>query len=201
MHNTKKKAKVFIPLIVYGVLKGYIKKPALFMIKTMISYSKFMKKYNDRYPVDFLKTSAFMAHLYERLQNDLDKKVAFEVTRATFLTTATAVMQKNFRVVESERNFENLVKFQQKTQAEGVTKNNKMIITELTDNMYCFEVTKCMFYEFFLEVKMPELTSIMCSVDNLIFNTYLPNKIVFSRNVGETIFDGASQCKFKVSLK
>ena len=201
MYDTEKVAKPMITFIVYGVLKGYIKRPTLFMVGTLFSYPKFMKKFKHRYPVDFLKTAAFMAHLYKRLQCKLDKNIAYEVTRATFLTSAAAVMQANFRFVEAERNFDNLVKYQQKTQAEGMTKNNKMVITELTDKKYCFKVTKCMFFEFFSEIEMSELTTIMCSVDNLIFNTYLPNRIVFKREVGATIADGASHCKFDIILK
>ena len=201
MYDTKIIAKPKTTLIVYGVIKGYIKKPVRFMLGTIFSYPRFIKKFGDKYPKDFLKSAAFMPHLYNRLQKRLNKEDAYEVTRAVFLTSALAVMQANFRFVEAERNFHNLVKYQQKTCAEGVTRNNKMEIIEQTDNRYRFKVTKCMFFKFFTEIEMPELTNIMCTVDNIVFNSYLPNNIVFKRGVGATMADGAKYCEFDITRK
>jgi len=63
-----------------------------------------------------------------------------------------------------------------------------MEIIEDSKTEYIFKVTKCMFYSLFEKLGVPELTSTMCSVDNAIFNFYLPNSIVFSRTIGNTIF-------------
>lgn len=72
-----------------------------------------------------------------------------------------------------------------------------MEIIEQTDNRYVYKVTKCMFYEFFKYLGVPELTRIMCSIDNAIFNSYLPEKIIFHRNgVNNRMVDGASECMF-----
>lgn len=131
----------------------------------------------------------------------MHKSYAYEVTRVAVLTSAVATMQANFRVVEAERNFSNLIKFQQKTKAEGVTKHNTMKITELTEGRYCFKVTKCLFFNFFSESGMPELTRIMCAVDNMVFNAYLPNHIVFERGIGQTLAEGAHECDFNLFQK
>jgi hypothetical protein len=54
-----------------------------------------------------------------------------------------------------------------------------------------------MFYEFFKHLEVPELTTIMCSIDNAIFNSYLPEKITFHRNgINNRMVDGASECIF-----
>ena len=55
-----------------------------------------------------------------------------------------------------------------------------------------------MFFKLFEKLEVPELTSIMCSVDNAIFNFYLPNSIVFSRKIGNTIFEGKKECDFSI---
>ena len=44
---------------------------------------------------------------------------------------------------------------------------------------------------------MPELTRIMCEVDNAIFNSYLPEQVTFHRNgLGNRLADGAAVCHF-----
>ena len=74
-----------------------------------------------------------------------------------------------------------------------------MEIIEKTEDRYVFKVTKCMFYEFFKYLEVPELTRIMCSIDNAIFNSYLPEKIIFHRDgINNRIADGASECMFVI---
>jgi hypothetical protein len=56
-----------------------------------------------------------------------------------------------------------------------------------------------MFYELFKHLGVPELTIIMCSIDNLIFNSYLPEKITFHRNVvNNRMVDSAHECMFVI---
>jgi hypothetical protein len=51
----------------------------------------------------------------------------------------------------------------------------------------------------YTELGIPELTKLMCAVDNAIFNTYLPEKITFHRNgIGNRIVDGAPACHFVI---
>lgn len=148
-------------------------------------------------PQDFIKEYAFIAWLYKRLAKKVGEKKAFEILRASILTTGIAVQQANFRNVETERNFENLVLFQKRTKESGSTKLNKMKIISETKNKYEFRVTKCAFYELFYFLKVPELTKIFCSIDNAIFCSYLPEKVIFHRNgIGNTIANGNEYCEF-----
>lgn len=199
--NTEKIAKPASPLIVFGILKGYIENPMRFMLGLLLTFPKFKKSINSEMPKDFLSSPAFIVHLYLRLQKRLPKDKAFEVTRAAVLCSALSVMQANFRSVEAPRTFENLVKYQQRTKNEGVTRLNEMKIISRTEDHYEFRMTRCMFYEFFKQMNTPELTTIMCAADNAVFNTYLPNEIVFERGVGETIADGAAECHFCIKRR
>lgn len=90
-------------------------------------------------------------------------------------------------MVEACRTFENLITYQKKTKDEGATKLNRMKIIRQTEECYEYCMTKSMFFEFYIYMQTPELTSIMCSVDNAIFNTYLPNEIVLSRGRNDSI--------------
>jgi predicted ArsR family transcriptional regulator len=77
-----------------------------------------------------------------------------------------------------------------------------MEIVNENQSEYHFRVTRCVFYELFNFLKVSELTSIMCSVDNAIFNTYLPDVLFFHRNgFGNTIYSGKEYCEFIIEQK
>ena len=58
-------------------------------------------------------------------------------------------------------------------------------------------MTDCVFYNFFNTINVPELTEIMCSIDNAIFNSYLPDEIFFSReSKNSKISTGDIKCTF-----
>lgn len=190
-------AKPSSPLIMLGVLKGYIRRPLLFFIKSLLTFNKYYKDINIDLPKDFKKSYGLIAWLYIRLQKHLTKDKAFEVIRATILCAGFAVQQSNFRNVEAKRCYQNLIKYQQLAKKEGSTKLNQMEVIEQSDTRYTFKVTRCMFYEFFNYLNVSELTKIMCSIDNAIFNSYLPEEITFHRSgIGNRMVDGADHCKF-----
>jgi hypothetical protein len=196
LKTENKVAQPMLPLIVTGVLGGYIKGAIPFMIGTLLTFTLFVRNCPKKYPKEFVKSAGFIVHLYRRLQKKMSKEKAFELTRATMLTASISVMQGNFRVVETTRSIENLKKYQQETNRTGITKENTMKVIEDTETCYRFQVTKCVFDEFFAEMGAKELTSIMCSVDNAIFNSYLPNELIFERQKGGTITEGCEACSF-----
>ena len=200
--NKEEIAKPSSFLILLGVLKGYLKSPLLFLITSKMTFKKFRKNIQLDLPNDFIETSGFMAWLYIRLKNKIGQEKAFEILRAGILTSGLAIQQANYRNVEVPRNFKNLKKYQQKTNKEGSTKLNTMEIVEESDTKYEFRVTRCLFYELFTHLEVPELTSIMCSIDNAIFNTYLPEKLIFHRNgLNKTLLDGNEYCEFVIENK
>ncbi len=74
-----------------------------------------------------------------------------------------------------------------------------MEIVEQSNIRYEFHVTRCVFNELFRYLKVPELTSIFCAIDNAIFNTYLPEELVFHRNgLNNTIPQGNKYCEFVI---
>jgi len=195
-------AKPALPLIFLGCLKGYISRPVLFLIGTILTFKGFKKTIELDLPEDFLNSAAFMAWIYLRLQKKIPQKKAFEITRACIVVSGLSVQQANFKNVEEERTFENLIKNQQKANKEGSTRLNTMEIIEESGKKYEFNVTRCLFFELYSYLNIPELTSIMCSIDNAIFNTYLPEKIIFHRNgLNNTMPSGAMKCRFVVEKK
>ncbi|MDC7224627.1 MAG: DUF6064 family protein [Spirochaetales bacterium] len=184
-------------LIVKAILKGYITRPGFFLAGIVFSLPGFIKKHKAKYPVPFLKHTGLIALIYGRLKPLLGQEKAFEVVRAIVLPVGLSTQQSHMRNVEAERNFKNLIFFQQKTNREGPTRFNTMEIEEQSEDRYQFRVTRCLFREFYTALGMAELTTLMCSVDNLIFNSYLPEKILFHRDgVGKRMIDGHPYCQF-----
>jgi hypothetical protein len=195
--DTEKIAKPATSLILLGVLKGYINNPVWFLFKSKITFKKYEKRINLNLPHEFVKNTAFIAWIYIRLKEKVGKEKAFEIVRVAVLTSGFAVQQANFRNAENERTFSNLIKFQQRANTEGSTKLNTIEVIEQTDKKYEFRVTKCLFFELFSFLNVPELTSIICSIDNAIFNSYLPEKLIFHRNgINNTIAYGKKYCDF-----
>ncbi len=194
-----KVAEPSIPLIAVGVLKAYVTNPFGFMIATKLTFKRFKHSIKLDLPSDFIETAGFMAWMYIRLKKKLGNDTAFEIIRATVLTSGLAVQQANFRNVEKPRTFANLVKYQQLNNQEGTTKLNTMEVVEQSEKRYEFRITRCLFKEFFTHINVLELTSIMCSIDNAIFNSYLPEQITFHRNgLGKTFMSGHKYCEFVV---
>lgn len=72
-----------------------------------------------------------------------------------------------------------------------------MQILEQSESKYEIRVSQCMYYKFYNSIGIPEMTRLMCAVDNAIFNSYLPEAATFQRNgIGNRILDGASTCHF-----
>lgn len=200
--DTEKPARPFVLPMAYGILKGYIKNPLLFLLGTVLTLPSFKKRISKDLPQDFVKTVALQSWMYIRLKERLGNEKAYEIMRAVILPIALGVQQGNFRSVEAGRTFENLIKYQQRTNREGPTRWNRMEIEEQSGKRYAFCVKNCMFHEFFSSIGAPELTKVMCATDNVIFNSYLPEEVVFHRNgLNNRIADGASECRFVLEHK
>jgi len=186
------------PLVI-GVFKGYITHPVWFVLTSKISFKRFKKKITLDLPEEFIDSAGFIAHVYTRLKGRIGREKAFELIRVAVLVSGLAVQQASFRNVEDKRCFENLKKYQQRTNTEGITRLNTMQIIEESESRYEYRVTRCLFYELFSYLEVPELTSIMCSIDNAIFNSYLPEKVIFHRNgLNRTIPAGNGYCEFVI---
>lgn len=189
-----------IGLIILGVLKGYIDNAENFMDKIMTQKKEIGKKIsleNPDYPCEFINLVSLVAAMYTELKKEMEQEQALSVVKASFLPVGLAMQMGNFRYVEDKHNFENLIKYQQLTNKQGPTKLNKMEVIQQDSKAYQFHVHNCMFQEEFTKLNMPELTKVMCSIDNVIFNTYLPDRVYFHRNgKGNKIIEGTKYCTF-----
>jgi hypothetical protein len=190
-------ARPAVPLILLGVLKGYVKNPLSVLASTFFNMRRIKKRLPGEFPADFTALTALVASLYEVLKMQMDKERALAVVTASILPAGLATQLGNFRFVEETRSFANLIANQQRTNREGPTRLNTMEIMQADESNYEFRVHRCMFMEVFSGLGVPELTRVICAIDNAIFNTYLPEEILFHRNgIGHRIADHAPFCEF-----
>jgi hypothetical protein len=58
-------------------------------------------------------------------------------------------------------------------------------------------VTRCLYHELATSVGVPELTPVVCQIDNAGFHSYLPDEVIFHRGgPGHRIADGSKECRF-----
>jgi hypothetical protein len=180
-----------------GILQGYLKHPLCFLLTTVLTLPRFKKHLPPDLPQEFVQLTALQTWMYQRLRDRIGQGKAYEVMRACTLPIGLALQQGSFRTVEAPRTFENLIAYQQRTNREGPTRWNRMDVLELSEQRYEFRVSRCLFHELYTELEMPELTRLMCEVDNAIFNSYLPEEVTFHRNgLGNRLVDGAPACHF-----
>lgn len=84
----------------------------------------------------------------------------------------------------------------------GLARWNKMEVVERTAQRFEVKITRCMFHEFAVSLGIPEMTPIVCQIDNAMFNSYLPDEMTFDRgDVGRRIADGKRECNFIWELR
>lgn len=197
--NTDQPGKANKALMAFGILQGYIRNPLWFLLSTLLTLPGFKKQLPGDVPREFVEITALQTWMYMRLKERVGQETAYEIVRAFVLPVGLAIQQGNFRNVEAPRTFDNLIQYQQRTNQEGPTRWNTMEILEQSDCRYEFRVHTCMFHELYTSLGIPELTRLMCEVDNAIFNTYLPEEVTFHRNgIGNRIADGAPMCHFVI---
>lgn len=187
-----------IPLILLGLLKGYVKNPGWIRLRILAGMPRFIKRLGRDYPADLKRLCALLASMYTIFRTRLSDDKALSLVKAIAIPLGLSVQMANFRYVEDERTPENLIRYQQRTNREGPTRMNTMRIDRADNREYRFAVTgRCCFFDAFTALGMPELTTVSCEVDNAIFNVYSPDRIVFTREgAGRRIADGAGECSF-----
>lgn len=101
--NTDNIAKPAVSLILLGVLKGYIKNPIGFLIKSKISFKQFRKTIELDLPGDFVDTTSFIVWIYIRLKEKIGQEKSYEIIRAAILTSGLAVQQAIFNTYLPEK--------------------------------------------------------------------------------------------------
>lgn len=188
--------KVTTPLLLH-MLGKELRFPRLFLLLRKLTLGGFKKTIDRRFPRELIDLAALPAWVYLNLKKKIGQRKAFEIMRVAMLTGGTAAQNLQFDTVHKERTFRNFADLEVENNRGGLVRWNKMEVVERTDRRFEIKVTRCMFHEFAVSLGMPELTPIVCQIDNAMFNSYLPDEMTFDRGgVGQRIADGKHECKF-----
>lgn len=191
------KAAPATTLILYGGLKGYVTRPFWFFIRMALKASQLKKQLPKKLSGDIKTQVAMIASMYNLLKEKVGPERALSTVQVIMIPVALSVQLANFRFAETERSFESLKKYHEMAISESPTRTNVKEIVESSDEKYHFRVKSCLHLGLFKRLGVPELTQIMCNVDNALYNIYRPDKVLFHRNgSGNTIFEGNEYCEF-----
>ena len=122
--------------------------------------------------------------------------------RVVLLAGGTAAQNLQFDTVHKERNFQHFSELEIENNRTGLVRWNKMEVVERSARRFEIKITHCMFHEFATAVGAPELTPVVCQIDNAMFNSYLPDEMTFDRGLlGGRIADGKRECNFVWELR
>ena len=117
--------------------------------------------------------------------------------RVALLTGGTAAQNLQFDTVRKERTFQNFSELEIENNRTGLVRWNKMEVVERSARRFEIKITRCMFHELAISVGIPEITPLICQIDNAMFNSYLPEAMTFDRGLLRgRIADGKPECNF-----
>jgi len=115
--------------------------------------------------------------------------------RVALLTGGTATQNLQFDTVHKERDFQNFseldawfagTRWKSSNARRGASKSR----------------SRAACYEFAVSMGIPEMTPVVCQIDNAMFNSYLPGEMMFDRGLlGGRIADGKRECNFVWELR
>ncbi len=188
--------KVTTPLLLH-MLGKELRFPRLFILRCKFTLGRFKKTIDKQFPPALIELAGLPAWVYLNLRKKIGQHRAFEILRVALLTGGTATQNLQFDTVHKERNFKNFSELEIENNRTGLVRWNTMEVVERSARRFEIKVTRCMFHEFAIAVGVPELTPVVCQIDNAMFNSYLPDEMTFDRGLpGGRIADGRRECNF-----
>lgn len=189
-------------LITYAILSEYVRHPLTFLVGTTLTLGRFKRAVPKDIPREFVDLFAYPAWIYIRLKERLPQEEAFALARAIILPLGMAAYGAEFGLVEAPRTWTNFMAYLDRSLQQGAIQWSKVEREERSETVRRYRCTFCMIHEFLSRVGVPELTEPFCSLDNALYNAYLPNEMTFDRGgPGNTIEKGNPFCQFNHELK
>jgi hypothetical protein len=188
--------KITTPVLLH-LLASDMRFPLLFMLRCKLTVSRFRATIDPRFPKELVDICALPLWVYINLKKRLGQQRAFEIMRVAILTGGMAQWNFAYRAAEQDRTFDNLCDEEIRVNRSGPTRWNTLEVVERTERRFEIRITRCLYHELTSAMGVPELTPVICQIDNAAFNSYLPDRVVFTRGgPGHRIADGAKACNF-----
>ena len=171
--------------------------PTLFLIRCKLTVGRLKKRIDPRFPQELIDIAALPLWVYINMKEKIGQQRAFEVMRIAILTGGLAQWNFLYGAAEKERTFKNLCDAEIEVNKTGFTQWNTLEVVERSERRFEIRITRCLYHELTVSLGLPELTPVICQVDNAAFNSYLPDKVVFNRGgPNHRIADGKKECNF-----
>jgi hypothetical protein len=189
--------KITTPILVH-MLRGKIRFPSLFLIKCKLTVGPFKRSIDaTKFPQDLIDLAALPLWVYINMKKKIGQPPAFEIMRVAILTGGIAQWNFQYRAAERERTFEDLCDAEIEVNKAGFTRWNTLEVVERSARRFEIKITRCLYHELTTALGIPELTPVVCQIDNAAFNSYLPDRVVFNRGgPNHRIADGNKECNF-----
>lgn len=183
--------------ILIALLKKEMRFPQLFLLQCRFTVGNLNKRIDPRFPKDFIKLAALPVWVYINLKERIGQRKALEVIRIALLTGGLAQQSLLFDPVYTTRTFDNFIQKELEINQTGTTRWNTLKVVERTNRRFELKVERCLFHELAVSLGIPEITPLVCQIDNAVFNAYLPDQMIFHRGgQNRRIADGNTECHF-----
>jgi hypothetical protein len=188
--------KITTPILIH-LLRRDMRFPTLFLISCKLTVGRLKKRIDPKFPQELVDIAALPLWVYINLKKKVGERRAFEIMRIAILTGGLAQWNFQYGAADKERTFENLCDAEIAVNKTGFTQWNTLEVVERTERRFEIKITRCLYHELTTSLGLPELTPVICQVDNAAFNSYLPDKVVFNRGgPNHRIADGKRECNF-----
>ena len=189
--------KITKPILSH-LLAHEIRFPSLFLLRCKMTVDRLRKHLDTtRFPTELLDLAVLPIWVYINLKKKIGQPKAFEIMRVAILTGGIAQWNFAYRAVDTKRTFANLCDLEIEVNRTGPTRWNTLEIVDRSPQRFEAKVTRCLYHELTTVLGVPELTPVICQIDNAAFNSYLPDDVLFHRGgPGHRIADGATACTF-----
>jgi hypothetical protein len=192
---------VTTPVLLH-LLKREMRFPRLFLLRCRLTLNQFKKRMDPRFPAELIDLAALPLWVYINLKQRLGQAKPFEIMRIAILTGGVAQWNLAYETVGRERTFANLCDLELEVNRTGPTRWNTLEVVDRTDRRFEIKITRCLYHELATSVGIPEITAVICQIDNAAFNAYLPDRVIFHRGgPGHRIADGNRECRFVWEVK
>jgi hypothetical protein len=188
--------KVTTPILLH-LLSRDMRFPSLFLIRCKLTVGRLKRRIDPKFPQELVDLAALPLWVYINMKERLGQQRAFEIMRIAILTGGLAQWNFQYGAADKERTFKNLCDAEIEVNKTGFTKWNTLEVVDRSKKRFEIKITRCLYHELTTSLGLPELTPVICQVDNAAFNSYLPDKVVFNRGgPNHRIADGKKQCNF-----
>ena len=187
--------KVTAPVLLH-LLRSELRFPRVFMWRCALTLGRFKASIDPRFPVDLVELASMPLWVYINLKQRLGQAKAFEIMRVAVLTGGLAKWNLQYETVDEPRTFATLCDQELVVNTTGFTRWNTLEVVDRSERRFEVKVSRCLYHELAVSLGVPEITPVVCQIDNAGFNSYLPDQVRFHRGGrGHRIADGANECR------